>query len=283
MFPESQHSPLGPNDSRNSRRVRLRQELRWAVHVGFWLVLATGVAMHLHGEPAGQWLPAQVWYPLGTDEFGRDILSTSLTAAAASLLKGALIAMVTMTLALCVAVLSMLRSRRYVEPVTVAVAAVVESIPSVLWVLIVLVVVREPRLLVVGAAFCLVVLPGATRVIAGELSRLRAQPFVEAAYQLGAGELRVLFRYILPNAGAVLLPYGLQILGGAIAVDGAIGVIGLGNRSDLDLGIFLLRGKESFVLHPQLLLVALCMYALIYGYLMFWSRHQLASEQVARG
>ena len=91
---------------------------------------------------------------------------------------------------------------------------------------------------------------------------------MEAAYSLGASELRVLARYILPNAASVLVPFTGQILGAAIAVDGAIGVIGLGNRSDLDLGVFLLRGKETFGLHPQVLVLALGLYGLLYLYLL---------------
>ena len=261
---------VSPKTMADSGRGRL--SVAWLVHVGFWSILVLGGVAVIVVAQGGSWLPPQILHPLGTDEFGRDILATALAAAALSLGKGTAIAAATMALGLFFASLATARGSRHAEFLVSAAAAVVESIPIVLWVMIVLVVLREPRLLVVGTAFCLVVLPSATRVIAGELYRLRAQPYVEAAYQLGAGEARVLFRYMLPNAGPVLLPYGLQVLGGAIAVDGAIGVIGLGNRSDLDLGIFLLRGKENFVQHPQLLLLALAMYGLLFGYLLFAGR-----------
>ena len=144
----------------------------------------------------------------------------------------------------------------------------VESIPVVLWVLIVVIVLKEHRPVVAGVTFTIVVLPSAITIIAGELLRLRHVPFVEAAYLLGVPEARVLLRYILPNARAVLLPFALQILGGAVAIDGAIGVIGLGSRMDQDLGVFLIRGAENFSLHPQILLVAIAMYAAIYLYLL---------------
>lgn len=245
----------------------------WGMHAAVLLILALGFVARRVVEPADQWLSPSAAHLLGTDEFGRDILFSAFEAAALSLAKGLIIAVATMLLALGLAQFNTLPWGRYPALLTRTLANLIDSIPSVLWVMIVLTVIREPRLFVVGVAFGLVTLPTAAHVLSGELLRLRAAPFVEAAYQLGARESRVLFRYILPNAVAVLIPYAIQIIGAAIAVDGAIGVIGLGNRYDLDLGIFLLRGKENFVLHPQLLLTALGMYAFIYGYLLFCSLH----------
>ena len=76
-----------------------------------------------------------------------------------------------------------------------------------------------------------------------------------------------LARYIMPNATFVLGPLAVQVLGAAIAVDGAIGVLGLGNRLEHDLGVMLLRGKENFIVHPQLLGLALGMFVLLFSYL----------------
>lgn len=251
----------------------MRSIVAWVPHVAALVAVAVGAAGATFSEPAAPWLPPALMHPLGTDEFGRNILSASLAAGGVSLAKGFCIALATLIVALVLAEGITLSRHRLPAIAIRGAASVVESIPSVLWVMIVLIVLREPRLLVVGAAFAIVTLPTAAHVIAGELLRLRAAPFVEAAYQLGAGESRVLIAYVLPNARAVLAPYALQVLGAAIAVDGAIGVIGLGNRSDLDLGIFLLRGKENFIVHPQLLLAALAVYAAIYAYLLYSSRH----------
>lgn len=245
----------------------------WAPHAAILTMVLLGITGTMLNEPDLPWLAPGGIHPLGTDEFGRDIFFTSLAAAGFSLVKGFGIALVTLVMAIALAEGITLSGHRLPALAIRGVANVVESIPSVLWVMIVLIVLREPRLFVVGAAFALVTLPTAAHVLAGEILRLRTMPFVEAARQLGAGELRVLVVYVLPNARAVLVPYSLQLLGAAIAVDGAIGVIGLGNRSDIDLGILLLRGKENFVLHPQVLLASLALYAAIYAYLLYCSRH----------
>lgn len=216
-----------------------------------------------------QWAPPSMHHPLGTDEFGRDLFASVLSAGGISLVKGIAITAATLAVSVVVAELITIRHSSAAAAVVRGGASVVESVPIVLWVFIAIISVPGPRIVVVGVAFGLVVMPIAAHLFAGEFFRLRGTPFVEAAYHLGAGELRVVARYILPNAISVLLPFAVQVLGAAIAVDGAIGVIGLGNRSDLDLGIFLLRGKENFFLHPQIFIVAIMMYAALYAYLLW--------------
>ena len=153
-----------------------------------------------------------------------------------------------------------------------AACAVVESVPLVLWVLIIVVSVKGPRVWVTLVAFGVLVLPTVTQILLGEFMRLKAAPFVEAAYLLGLSETRVYGTYLLPAAFPVLAPVFIQVLGSAIAIDGAIGVLGLGSRSDIDLGVFLLRGKEQFVTRPGLLASALIAYGAIYLYLQWVAR-----------
>ena len=260
-----------PNASKSDRRYA-----RFAAV----LILPPGIGAVLlcvfWSASGAQWTPASVVHPLGTDEFGRDLLATVLAATGLSLSKGLAIAATALGASIVATEMVTLRPRSGLAAVVRLCANVLESVPIVLWIFIVVIAVPGPRFLVVALAFCLVVLPTATQMLSGEFFRLRATPYVEAAYQLGAGELRVLVKYILPNAAAVIIPFGLQVLGAAIAVDGAIGVIGLGSRSDLDLGIFLLRGKENFFLHPQVLIAAVTAYGLLYAYLMWvgsaWAR-----------
>lgn len=252
-----------------THKVQILKDIIGRIGLLLPFIIGLGLLMIYTVEPESQWATPSLRHPLGTDEFGRDILATVLAATGLSLAKGLLVTLVTLVASVIVAELVTLPRTSRFALVVRAIASIVESVPVVLWVFIALIAVQGPRLIVVGVAFTLVILPIAAHVLAGEFLRLRNALYVEAAYLAGAGELRVLARYILPNAAAVLLPFALQVLGAAIAVDGAIGVIGLGNRSDLDLGIFLLRGKENFFLHPQILLVALSMYAIIYGYI-FW-------------
>lgn len=215
------------------------------------------------------WAPSSLAHPLGTDEFGRDILYTAIAAAGLSLAKGLAMTGAVLLLGFIVAEAITLAPSTVLSATVRTITRIVESVPVVMWVLVVVATLDQHRSLVAGIAFTLVVLPSATSIIAGELLRIRHAPFVEAAYLLGVSEPKVLLRHILPGMRSVLVPFAIQVLGAAVAIEGAIGVIGLGSRQDLDLGMFLIRGKENFQLHPHLLVVAIAMYAAIYAYLLF--------------
>lgn len=231
------------------------------------LVILIGTLTWLIGGTDEPWLAPSLSHPLGTDEFGRDLLLSTLLATLISALKGIWITAVAFASAGTVAYLTVMRESRVFSWLLRGGTQVVESIPLLLWVLAAVVAITDPRMLVVTLAFAVAALPPVGTAIAGELERLRRAPYVEAARLLGIREGRILARYIVPNTTSVLAPIAIQVLGAAIAVDGAIGVLGLGNRSDYDLGVMLLRGKEYFLVHPQLLLLSLGILIALFYYL----------------
>jgi hypothetical protein len=66
---------------------------------------------------------------------------------------------------------------------------------------------------------------------------------------------------VLPNALPHIMPLFLHIIGAAMAAYGAIGLFGFVNRTELDLGVFLLRGKEQAGFDLTSLTLALAAYA----------------------
>jgi peptide/nickel transport system permease protein len=209
---------------------------------------------------------------MSIDEFGRNTWRILALAVLYSFGKGLAITATVAFIAAAVAYLASRRDRQWTTLALRAVCAVVESVPLVLWIAIVVVSVKGPRLWITLVAFGVLVLPSVTQIFLGEFTRMRTAPFVEAAYLLGISEARVFARYLLPAALPVLVPVLIQVLGSAIAIDGAIGVLGLGNRSDIDLGVFLLRGKEQFVTRPELMISALLSYGALYAYLEWLAR-----------
>ena len=212
--------------------------------------------------------------PLGYDEFSRNLLLTLVAAVLLSLLKAVVITAVVLIPALILGQAITLSAHRKLSFGLKLLVDSIEAIPPVLWVLAIFAALREPRLLLVGLAFSLITLPTAIALTVGEIERLRGEPFVEIAYSLGLSEWKIATRHLLPTATAILMPFAFQVIGAALAVDGAVGIIGLGNRTDLDLGVFLLRGKENFYLHPVVLCATIVAYLLIY-----WGL-SLASERV---
>lgn len=240
-----------------------------ALAVAALVAVPTAATTWFTPDPSLSWTSASFTAPLGFDEFGRNVAATLAVAAGLSIVKSAAIAVVVLFVALLLGQFLSLSPRRTLRTLLRLCVDAIEAVPPVLWVLSIFAALREPRLVLVIVAFGLITLPAAVALAAGEIDRLRQEPFVEAAYGLGLSEWVVAWRHLLPNATAVLLPFVFQVIGAALAVDGAVGIIGLGNRTDLDLGAFLLRGKENFALHPGILLSTLAMYMAIFAVLSF--------------
>ena len=236
------------------------------------------------------WLDPSWSAPFGTDELGRDVLRVLLASAGRSTLTGTLWAATTLALATWAASLTLLPGFHLGARLIRMAAQVVESVPLFLWVLSAFAAYRTHSPLVVPLAFVLAVLPFALTVIQGEFTRLAEAPFIEAAHLAGLNTPRLILAHYLPNAVPVLGPLAIQLLGIAISIRGAIGVLGFSTRADLDLGIILLRGKENITEHPTLMTTALLAITLLYVYLDSLSRwvsaarkEDEAPKQPARG
>ncbi len=200
----------------------------------------------------------------GVDEFGRDNLIALIQAIAFSTVKGSVLACLAFGSAVAMGGFAASSSRRPVLAVIKVCAAVIESLPGLLWVLILVAAVKLHTGVVIAFAFLVISVPGAAQLAYAEFVRLQEYEFVLAAKAIGCNNVRIVLFHILPNSWALLAPVFFQLLGNAIAISGAIGLLGLGSREDLDLGVFLYRGKEQFSFNPGLLLASLGCYVLLY-------------------
>src|SRR5207302_442571 len=69
---------------------------------------------------------------------------------------------------------------------------------------------------------------GVARLVRGEGMKLRGQEFADAARALGATDLRILARHLVPNTLAPVIVAATLIGGGAILTEAALSVLGLG-------------------------------------------------------
>jgi ABC-type dipeptide/oligopeptide/nickel transport system permease subunit len=201
----------------------------------------------------------------GSDEFGRGIGLTVIQALALSTTKGVVVVAVVIGGAVLISLVGYSARSNVVERAIQFFADLFDSIPSLLWVLVVVVTIAQPRQLVPLLAFTIIALPSVTRLVMVELKRVSGLDFVLASRCLGASSTSILFRHVLPNSMPLLRPLALQICGSGIAIDGAIGLLGVGNRTDLNLGTLLVRGKEQFLFSPMLLFLALFAYLVLFA------------------
>jgi ABC-type dipeptide/oligopeptide/nickel transport system permease subunit len=85
------------------------------------------------------------------------------------------------------------------------------------------------RTLIVAISIGLI--PVITRILRGNVLQERARPYVESAQVIGASQVRVMFRHILPNLAPLLIVVGSATLPAAILAESGLSFLGLGLAS----------------------------------------------------
>ncbi|MFI7250392.1 ABC transporter permease [Micromonospora chalcea] len=205
--------------------------------VGGTIVLALLVVVGVAGPwlaPAGvndvdvdQMLrPPSGAHPFGTDELGRDVLSRVLVAARVSLQVGA----VSVGIALVAGVtLGLLAGyyRGWLDSVLMRCMDVLFAFP-VLLLAVAIVAVLGPGLLTAMVAIGVVYTPIFARITRAGVLSVREQVFVRAAVSIGASDLRIMRRHVLPNIAAPLIVQTSLSLAFAILSEAALSFLGLG-------------------------------------------------------
>lgn len=171
-------------------------------------------------------LPPGPGHPLGTDNFGRDVLSRTLHGGLITM--GASLAIVVLG-ALIGTVIGLIAG--YVGGVVgFAIMRLVDlmlAFPGILLALAVAAI-MGPGLRNGVLAVALVLVPAFVRVVEGATVQVRQLPFVEAAKLLGVSTPRTVVRHILPNVRASIIVLTTSWLGIAALWIAALGFLGLG-------------------------------------------------------
>ena len=141
--------------------------------------------------------PPSATHWLGTDEFGRDIVSRLMTGATASLA----IAAVTVGLAIAFGTAIGLlagSSRGWLERAIMAVTDALLAFPGILLALALIVIVGAGRNGIV-IALSLAYLPGVIRVVRSSVLSVREKEYIEASRVIGNSELYTMVAHVLPN------------------------------------------------------------------------------------
>ena len=185
---------------------------------------------------------AEHW--LGTDRFGRDILSRIIHGSRTALFIGIVSALLGATTGLILGLASGyfggafdLIFMRFVDlfmafPPLIMVMAIVATFGN------------EIHFVIFAISFSIV--PDSTRIIRASALQVRRIPYVDAAISLGFGHARIILRHMLPNVMASYLIIFTAAVGGAILAEAALSFLGLGvNEPTPAWGLMLQGGTEE--------------------------------------
>jgi len=170
------------------------------------------------GPRAGHWF--------GTDEFGRDVMSRIMYGARIALFVGFSASFLGCTVGGLLGVTSAYAGGR-VDLLLERVMDVLLAFPQLILALAIASILG-PAVPNVVIAISIPIIPRAARVVRSAALSVKENVYVEAVHALGAAQVRVVLRHIVPNVTAPYIIILTAQLGGAILAEAALSYLGLG-------------------------------------------------------
>ncbi len=207
-----------------TRTYDIRFFVRGAPYRLFWLIPSD---VHLLGVDP----PARLFL-LGTDQFGRDLLSRMLYGSVISLLIGVIVVAITIPIGMLLGGTAGYYGG-WTDNVIMRSVEVLAAFPS-FYLLLTLASVLPPtlssgaRLFMISAVFSLIGWGGLARVIRGIVLGVREVEFVLAARAAGARDFKVIVRHVLPTTMSYVIVATTLTIPGVILGESGLSYLGLG-------------------------------------------------------
>jgi peptide/nickel transport system permease protein len=171
--------------------------------------------------------PPSIAHPFGTDSLGRDLATRILYGGRVSLSVGLLAVTVSVSLGTLVGVIAGFYGR-WIDGVLMRFVDMMYSFPRLFLLILFGVFFRGMSLAVIVIVLGMLSWMTTSRLVRASFLSLKQREFVEAARCVGARDLRIIFRHILPNTLAPIIVAASLGVAAAIIAESTLSFLGLG-------------------------------------------------------
>ena len=196
-----------------------------------------------------QLLPASTTYWLGTDNFGRDVLTRILYGARVSLVVGIVPSLISVMIGTALGILSGYFGGR-TDFAIMRLADMMIAFPSLLLAMVVMYTLGA-NLFNIFIALALVGWAGVARVVRAQTMALKEKEFIEAARANGTSRMVIMARHIFPNVVPTLIVLFSLSIPEAIMWESSLSFLGVGVQPPgSSWGLLVAKGKEYLFQAP---------------------------------
>jgi ABC-type dipeptide/oligopeptide/nickel transport system permease subunit len=214
-------------------------------------------------------IPGKAEFPLGTDRYGRDILSRLLYGTRTALLLALTAVPIAAVIGTSIGLVAGYAGGR-LDALIMSFVDIINSLPGIMFMVVIILIFRSQfpptwssGLFTLVIGFAAVSWVSLARLIRISVLQLKSQLFVEAAIGIGATPWRIITRHILPNAIHLVFVWIINNIPAVIILEAVLGYIGVGVTSAVDgseftvvsWGGMFFSGRSAMSRNPLMLII----------------------------